>query len=677
MSGILLALAVLLLGSTLGCFFTGAPRRQALFGPVVLWLAAGLSLCGTLPVLLGGTVETFRTDWDMPVGTFLSTLHLRLDALAALFLLPVFLVPATAALAAAGYTRERADAGQGNGGLWFFLPLLVAAMAVVVLARDAVLFLIAWEVMSVAAFFLLTAESERPEVEEAGWSFLVAAHLGGACLLAFFVLLGSQAHSFDLDVMAETTLPTPLRHAAFALALIGFGTKAGVVPLHSWLPRSYPPAPRYLPAILSGAMSKLGIFGLLLTLGLLGTPDLSWAWTLLALGLLTGLFGVAHALTQPRLKTLLAYSSIENIGIILLGLGTGMLAQTSPYSFPHVLGYAAALVHVLNHALVKTLLFLGLGAIEQATGTDRIDELGGLMQRLPLLSTCFTVGCVTLAALPPFTCFTSEFLLILGAFEQLTPIAGHAALLPFLVVIAGVALIAGLAVAAFTRAAGLALLGTPRSPSSIASPAANADNPRPAPLDTVWVLPVLATLCLLGGLLAPYLVDALTQAVSIASKRPVADVSAVLGESGAISWLTSTSTVLGLFLALLAALILLRRYLLQGREVGATSTWGCGYAQLTARMQYTSSSYAQPLAELVGPLVGKRVDAPEELPYFPVEAEASTTTTDLALEAGYKPAFAGLRAAFGALRFLQSGTVHVYILYIAATLLVLLLWMLG
>ena len=261
-------------------------------------------------------------------------------------------------------------------------------MALVCLARNAVLFLIAWEIMALASFFLVAFENEKPEVRRASWIYMVATHLGTACLLPMFLIFGAHAGSLDFDRFAHS-LPQPLASICFILALIGFGTKAGIIPFHVWLPEAHPAAPSHVSALMSGIMIKTGIYGIVRMLTFLGVPPLWWGWLVLAIGIISGVLGVLFALAQHDLKGLLAYHSVENIGIIMMGLGVGLIGWSAGMPSVAILGMAGGLFHVVNHALFKGLLFLGAGSVYQAAHTREIDQLGGLIKKMPYTGACF------------------------------------------------------------------------------------------------------------------------------------------------------------------------------------------------------------------------------------------------------------------------------------------------
>jgi formate hydrogenlyase subunit 3/multisubunit Na+/H+ antiporter MnhD subunit len=656
---LLFAMAILLLGA-MAVLVLGRPDRN------VSWLGAGsvviASVLGCVPViqvLSGGSIEAVRVPWPVPFGEF----FLELDPLAAWFLVPTLLLSALSAIYGVGYLR----AWQGRrslGPVWFFYCVLVLGMMLVLLARNAVLFLFAWELMAVASFFLVTFEHERESVREAGWIYFVATHLGTAFLLMFFLLTARETGSMDFNVWAEKGIQTRgLADILFLLAIVGFGTKAGFMPFHVWLPEAHPAAPSHVSALMSGVMIKTGIYGLLRSLTFLGAPPLWWGWLLIGIGLTSGVLGVLFALAQHDLKRLLAYHSVENIGIIALGIGVGLLGVSTGSPTLMVLGFGGGLLHVLNHALFKGLLFFGAGAVLQGTGTHEIDHLGGLLKRMPWTAATFLIGAVAISGLPPLNGFVSEFLIFLGAFQGGATL-GAAGAVPLLALIAGLALIGGLAAACFTKAFGVVFLGEPRTE--------HASHTH----ETGWAmrLPMLllAAGCALIGLFAPFVVGAL-QAVlenTTGLRREVVREN-LAAAAGPLAWVVIGTVA---FLLLLVALVLLRRGLLAGRPVEQGVTWGCGYAQPTARMQYTASSFVQPVTTLFRWLLGthRQVQRPEGI--MPANASLTTETPDLCHANLYRPGFLKVNWGLSKLRRLQQGEVQLYVLYIAVTLIVLLAW---
>jgi formate hydrogenlyase subunit 3/multisubunit Na+/H+ antiporter MnhD subunit len=653
MTAILGALALLAAGAVAAAAFRRRPRVAAVLGALAPAGALALVLVPCARVLGGEAPESMVLAWPAPLGS----VSLGLDALSAFFLLVVLAIGALAAVYGVGYLRD--DPGPRAGLSWCFFDVLVASMAVVVLARQAILFLLAWETMGLSSFLLVAYHHERAEARRAAWTYLVAMHLGGCFLIAMFFVLAQGAGSFDFARFGQGLTPAAAT-ACFLLAVVGFGTKAGLMPFHVWLPEAHPAAPSHVSGLMSGVMIKTGIYGIARVLLLLGPPKLSWGLLLLALGGASALLGVLFALAQHDLKRLLAYHSVENVGIIVLGLGVGVtgLAMDSPAVA--ALGFAGGLLHVLNHALFKALLFFGAGSVLRATGTGEIDELGGLMRRLPVTATTFLVGSVAISGLPPFNGFVSELLVYWGGFSGASALAAPAAV-PLGAVIAVLGAVGGLALACFTKAFGIVFLGLPRSSRGQAA--------GEAPSSMLVPMVVLAAACLVlglgGGLAVPALQGLVSEFVGEAARQPLRDAGLVLSR---------VALVAGGTIGLVALLALARRLLLRGRDVREAVTWDCGYVAPSPTMQYTASSFAQPIVGLFRSLLGtrKRVSSPEI--HFPDSAHLETETPDLGREGIYEPLVESAGGALRRILILQHGRLHVYVLGLVVTLLALLLW---
>lgn len=656
MSELLTACGILLATGFLALVFQRLPRCAAAVAVSGAVAAALLGLLPCLRVLLGAAPLAGCLSWAMPGGS----LALGLDAVSALFLLPVLLITGLAAIYGSEYLKPFHD-GPAAGRSWFFFNVLAASMIMVLLARNGLLFLIAWECMSLASFFLVIYEHEKPGVLDAGWVYLVATHLGTAFLLVMFVLLGRAAGSLDFDRIGA--LPSALAGLIFILALIGFGTKAGFVPLHVWLPEAHPAAPSHVSAVLSGVMIKTGIYGLVRILMLLGPPSPEWGWLLIAIGLTSGILGVAYALAQHDLKRLLAYHSVENIGIIALGLGVGALGQSTGHPLIAQLGFGGALLHVVNHALFKSLLFFGAGSVARSAGTRDIDHLGGLAKLMPWTAASFFVGSVAISGLPPLNGFISEFLIYYGSFLACLG-SGARGAWPFVGAIVGLALIGGLAAGCFAKAYGIVFLGEPRS-----GHARQAHEPG-------WAmrlpLLILALACGAIGLGAPWALRALRPAVALLTHEPESAVFA--GAANALGLVAQLAGCLWGLLALAGVLLLARWLMLAGRPVRSGPTWDCGYAAPNPRMQYTASSFALWFVDWFRWVL--RTERRRVLPQgiFPGPSSMSTETADGFREAMFRPLFERARWAFSKLRWIQHGRLQLYVLYIALTLVALLIW---
>ncbi len=648
MALVLLPLLLLLCGAAAAAL--PGRWRAASFGSLGALMASLLAAAGGFYALISGLKAEIVFAWPLPLGAC----RIGVDPLSAFFVLLIGVVAAPAAL----YGRKYL-AGQGAKAAlsWCWYNLLVAAMLLVVLARDGFLFLIAWEAMSLASFFLVMYDSEKEGVARAGWIYLVATHLGTAFLLVMFLLLGRGDTSF-----AHFSATGAWAGVIFAAALIGFGTKAGLVPLHIWLPEAHPVAPSHVSALMSGAMIKTGIYGLLRVLTFLGPPQPWWGWVLLGIGLVSGLLGVLSALAQHNLKRLLAYSSVENVGIVAMGLGLGLLCLHADMPAVAALGFCGALLHALNHAIFKGLLFLGAGSVLHATGTGELDRMGGLIKRMPVTGATFMVGAAAISGLPPLNGFVSEFLVYAAGFAAVMSTGGP--VWSGLAVVAGLALIGGLAAACFVKAFGIVFLGTPRGP--------EAQKAHEAPPAMQAAMVTLALLCVAIGLSAP----AMIQIILPVTAQLVPDIYPVIPAVliGLLGWITPCA----IFIIVCALLLLwLRGRLLGRRRVKQGETWGCGYTRSSPRVQYTASSFSQPIEGMFASVLRPRQNLETPHGFFPVQARLATQTAELFMRAVYEPALRAILGLAALFRAVQQGRTHLYILYIVVTLLLLLIWNLG
>ncbi len=616
----------------------------------------GLAWAFTLPacgLAWRGGAWSLALPWSLPGGGF----HLGLDALSAFFLSLVFPVSILSALYGLGYLKDR-QGRKALGAHWAFFYLLVLCMALLLLARDAPLFLTAWEGMTLSSYFLVTFEHEEREVRRAGLLYLVASHVGTAFLLAFFLCLRPGSLAF-----AGAAPGAGASGWLFLCALVGFGTKAGLVPLHVWLPEAHPAAPSHVSALMSALLVKMGIYGLARALMLLGPPPASWGLALALLGAVSAVLGALLALAQRDLKRLLAYSTVENVGLITLGLGLGALGLSLRLPGLALLGFAGALLHALNHALFKGLLFLGAGSAAKAAGSRDLERLGGLLSRMPVTGLAFLAGSAAICGLPPLNGFVGEFLLLLCGFHGFSAAAGPAGLV-FGASVGVLGLVAGLAAAGFAKAFGIGFLGRPRG-----LRAAQARENGPAMLAPQVAL---ALACLLLGLL-PFL--------GLALVRPAA--ACLAGVSGPqaralLGGARDSLAALALFfipLPLLAGLLaLMRRRALSAFAPARAETWGCGYLQPGPRMQYTASSFARSFERFLHPTPAGPGAAARSPAVFPQPARFSTRLEDPAREGLYRPFFLRLMKGARLGQRLQQGSLRVYFLYIALTLVALAAW---
>ncbi|HXJ81849.1 MAG TPA: hydrogenase 4 subunit B [Candidatus Methylomirabilis sp.] len=640
----------------------GAARRLTAAGAVVGG-AAGLAL--GLHVLVTG--DAFEFDLP-PLLTLAGGFALRLDALGAFFLAVISLVAIPAALYGTTYS-EGYEGRRSLSLLGVMVNLFLLTMSLVPLADNVVTFLAVWEGMSLTSYFLVMTESDEPATMRAGIWYLAMTQVGLAFLFASFLLFAGQGGGGfgELRAVAPTLSPG-LRSAVFALALIGFGSKAGLVPLHVWLPLAHPAAPSHVSALMSGVMIKMGVYGLLrVGLDLLGGGPAWWGGLVLAAGAISALLGVLYALMEHDLKRLLAYHSVENIGIIFIGLGAGFMFQSYGLGTLAALGFVGGLYHTLNHACFKSLLFLGAGAVLHATGSRNMEELGGLIKRMPRTGLYFLIGAAAISALPPLNGFVSEWLVfqaLLGG--AAVPQSEVAVLMPFAVAL--LALTSGLAAACFVKAFGITFLGIPRS--------AEAEHAREVRPSMQWAMAFLAAACIALGPGAFVIAPALGRVLAAQGvTAPAFSLGVPFEVRGAYGRMSPALLCLGLVL-LVAAIPLGLRLFGAARGLRFSDTWGCGRIAQSPRMQYTATAFAEPLrrvfAALYRPTEDLSIDAHPASRYFVQSIEYRAQILPWFERYLYEPVIAWVKVWAARARAVQSGSVHAYLTYLVVALMALL-----
>jgi hydrogenase-4 component B len=669
--------AVLLLAMVLGHAFgsasailattPGPARRLAGLGAVV---GAGAGLVLGLDTLIWGTPLRVELPWLLGLAGGVS---LQLDRLGALFLVIVEVVAVPAALYGVAYARVYEGTSSSLRQLGAMWNVFLLSMALVPLADNIVTFLFFWELMSVSSYFLVLTESDRRDTRQAGLWYLAMAHGGLVLALGAFFLLGAGAASSSFTDLraAGPALPAFTRNAVFLLALLGFGSKAGLVPLHVWLPLAHPAAPSHVSALMSGAMVKLGVYGLLrIALDLLGGGPAWWGGTVLVAGAVSALLGVLYALMEQDLKKLLAYSTVENVGIVCLAVGAGLLFQAYGLPALAVLGVVAGLYHALNHACFKGLLFLGAGAVLHATHTRNMEALGGLIKGMPRTAFAFLLGAVAISGLPPLNGFVSEWLVfqaLLGGAGL--PRAELAILMPLAV--AMLALTSGLAAACFVKAFGISFLAIPRS--------IRAAEAREVAWPMQAGMGVLAVACVALGvvpsLVVPILSGTLAGRGGLPADLPMTMPVFSLTMPAAAGVIAPAVLAGGLALVAVGVAVALR--LGADRRLRVGDTWGCGRIGQTPRMEYTATAFAEPLRRvfvaLYRPTEDVAIDFHPESRYFVHSIAYRSAVHPWFERLLYDPAVGLLRRTAFRIRWLQAGSLHLYLLYMVLALIALLL----
>ncbi len=638
------------------------PSASRIVYSITLALCSILLLLALVPLLDG----TPPTTLILPLGLPWSGTYLRLDALTAGFLVVVNLGGASASLFGLGYGQHEPAPER----ILPFFPAFLAGMNLVLLADDAYTFLFAWEFMSLASWALVMTHYREPANARAGYIYLVMASFGTFSLLLAFGLLASSGNDYSFATI-RTGLATPgLAALVLALTLLGTGSKAGLVPLHVWLPLAHPAAPSHVSALMSGVMTKVAVYGFIrIVFDLLGEPAWWWGGLVLTVGAITAVMGVLYALLQHDLKRLLAYSTVENIGIIFIGLGLALAFQANGLATGAALALTAALFHVLNHSLFKSLLFFGAGAVLSATGERDMEQLGGLIQRMPQTAVAFLIGSVAISALPPLNGFVSEWLTLQAIL--ISPELPQW-LLKFLVPAIGavLALSAALVATCFVKAFGITFLGRPRSPA--AAQAQETDRCSLAALFT------LAALCVLAGVLPGFVIDGLAPMVSLLTGG-----AHLLAQSDQ-SWLTLVpiaavrSTYNGLLVLLFIAFsALLSAYLihrLASKAVRRGVAWDCGFPDSNPATQYTAGSFTQPIRRVFGSVVfqaSEHVEMPPPGDLRP--ARLNVRLRDPAWDYLYTPLAAAVDAVAGRCNSLQFLSIRLYLSLVFGVLVLLLI----
>ena len=623
--------------------------------------ALGLGLAITAMVALSGPTETRVLLIGLPD----LPMHIRLDPLAAVFLTLIGLAAPGVSLYSAGYFREGEGTAPGLQCLQYHVFL--ASMAVVVLADDAFAFMVAWETMALSSYFLVTTQHRVPEIRSAGFLYLLLAHVGAIGLLLCFGVLQGGSWQFTFDAMRAADLSPAWASVAFALALFGFGAKAGLVPMHVWLPEAHPAAPSPVSALMSGVMLKTAVYGFIrVSFDLLSETQWTWGAAVLAIGALTGLFGAVFAAVQTDMKRLLAYSSIENIGIIFSGLGLALLYRGMGMGTLSALALAATLYHCLNHAHFKSLLFLATGSVLHATGQRSLGKLGGLIHPMPWVAGLALVGTLAMAGLPPLNGFVSEWLLLQS--YLFTPTLPHT-LANMLVPLGAAAFALTLALAAYVlvKFYGVVFLGRSREPSRAqAHDAGGLER-----LGMTW----LAAICIALGLFPVVVLRALDQVNQSLLGATLGDhatswwaITPVAAERASYSPLVFAA---GIAISIAIAYLLVRR-LYHGR-IRRGPAWDCGFPDQTPRMQDSAEGFGQPIRHIFGPFFRIKRLLPTA---FDTAPKYALSLGDRWWDWLYAPIVRAIEHVAGWVGHLQQGRISHYLIYSFATLLILLAFVL-
>ncbi len=582
------------------------------------------------------------------------SLSFQIDSLSAFFLVIIFSISFFATVYSYHYMNKPEKAVRVSVNYLFF-ALLIVSMALVVASGNMIAFMLSWEIMSLSSFFLVIYNYQLPENRKAGYLYLVFSHVGAMSIFAAFGIMYGQTGGFEFTDAAGMT--ETVKILIFILAFIGFGSKAGIFPFHVWLPHAHPAAPSHISAVMSGVMIKTGIYGILRIYAMLNLHTPVFGEIVLIAGMISGILGVIYALGQYDLKKILAYSSVENIGIILIGIGIGMIGVSSNQPVMAILGFSGGLLHLLNHSIFKSLLFMGAGIVLQKTGTRSIEVLGGLIKQMKITGTTFLIGSLAISGLPPFNGFVSEFLIYLGGFKGVM-----LEKTPFVLSLLGIismAVIGGLALACFSRVLGVVFQGEPRSPAAV-----NRDEKGPAML-----LPMLtlAAACVLIGVFPQVFMESAVKAASSLGlgygRIPIEPFMELTGH------ITRAAAI---FFAVLLLILMLRILLYRNKLITRSGTWGCGFTQPTVKMQYTGSSYAASILGFFKTLAPLTEDHPAIRGRFPEKTHYHSKISDIAELHMENVIVRPVMFLFDHLRWIQHGEIHLYIGYILLAIVVLL-----
>jgi len=659
-----LAIALALLSALVSLL---APRIPQLLRTLVVPLfgLAGLAALGAgmNTLWLGNPMTT-----TLPLGLPWLPWHIRLDNLAGFFFCVIGVVSIAVGIYAPAYVRGFERGRESLAALGGFSGLFLTGMLLVVLADDAFMFMLAWELMSLSSYFLVAFQHENAANRRAAFLYLLMAHIGGLAILLGFGVMAAFGGGFAFDAMRAASLSPVWASVAFALAFVGFGMKAGLVPLHAWLPEAHPVAPSHISALMSGVMLKVAVYGFIRFLfDLIGDVYWQWGVTVLTIGSLSALMGVLLALMQNDLKRLLAYSSVENLGIIFMALGLSLVFLATGHPLLGALAFVAALYHVLNHALFKSLLFLGAGAILHSTHERDLEQMGGLLRRMPWTGLFFLMGAIAISALPPFNGFVSEWLIFQSALQAWSLESG---VLRSLIPIASavLALTGALVAATFVKVYGVAFLGLARS--------RHVRHARKPPLGMIAGQGLLAILCLLLGILPTWVVGVLESV----SRQLFGGVLSQVGAHGWL-WLTPISSETASYGAPLVVLLLagiagLAIWVLRQNAVHRVrrcDPWDCGFASPSPRMQYSATAFAQPVRRVFSLLFHiEESVSPREDGQLRYQLRLRDRTWGLF----YLPVARLVEIAARRVVRLQSGHVRLYLGWTLATLLIL-LWIIS
>jgi formate hydrogenlyase subunit 3/multisubunit Na+/H+ antiporter MnhD subunit len=614
-------------------------KKALFFTNITLLIGLFLGVASTLSMLLSSAEPGLLKN---TFGSWIS-----LDGLSLYFLFVIQLVAIPTTIFNLSYLQHYIEQNKSIKSFLVFYILLLISTQLIVIANQAILFLVCWEIMSMSGYFAMIFEKEKEEVQKGSFYYFAASHVLIFLLYIMFFLLHHQTGSWffsDYHLSASAGIFIPV---IFVLSFVGFGIKAGFMPFHFWLPQAHPIAPTVVSAFLSGVIIKLGIYGILRTF-LFIKPLPAWCgWLVLAVSIISAILGVWYALAQHDIKKLLAYHSVENIGIIGIGIGIGFIGSANNIPAIEVLGFGGALLHVLNHAIFKSLLFIGSGVVYQNLGTRDIELMGGLVHRAKYLVLLFLIGSIAISGVPPFNGFISEFIIYMGFFKTANELQGYYPII-MLICVVGLAFVGGLAVACFTKVNSIMFLGTERRETK---------HFHVSFYDYVS-LGILASFCIIIGFYPQPFVGIVNKVIG-GCFIPGNASSALVNIDWLYFTLIFTSIALGIFLLYLAKTRLEKKY---GKR--KSDAWGCGYEHLTPRVQYTASSFADELNEIPKSILVYHKDVEVSGSAYPLPSKFESHSKDFVDSKIVMPSFNILRKVVSKFEFLSQTDIRYYIGFI-------------
>ena len=625
-----------------------AEKYKAKFVSVFSCLGTFFVLITALNILLKNLTISKSVYLPEPIGK----VDFIIDPLSAFFILVISLMTFIGTLYAIGYIKPYLNRNKVVSSHFFFLNTLIVSMLLVVTVQNVLAFLIVWEIMSLSSFFLVIFDNEKKEVISAGINYLITMHISILFLIIGFIILAIKSGNLDFSSFREIFASSNfISNAIFILLFIGFGIKAGFVPFHTWLPKAHPAAPSHVSGIMSGVMIKTGIYGILRILSLMSIPSIEISYFVLFISIISAIFGVLYAIAQHDLKRLLAYHSVENIGIIGIGIGIGMLGLAYHNTLIALLGFLGGILHILNHSIFKELLFFGAGAVYNKTHIKNIEKMGGLIKTMPYTAFLFLIGSIAITGLPPLNGFISEFLIYLGmlhSFEINSPII----LIVSVFAIASLALVGTMALLCFTKAFSIVFLGLPRSEE------ARSVKEEVSPI-MLFSMGILALFTFLIGIFPQYAINLVKNPALVLLQNQQLPVETIIPLN--IFKIISVACI-G-FIILFIFIYALRSFILKDKNIYSYKTWDCGYQAGNNRMQYTASSYASPFLSFLKPFFIKEFNIKKPKEIFPKEAHFELHSHDIFEYYFIHPAIKINKRFLERFYWIQSGSTQQYILY--------------